>query len=397
MAGLREDPGDVGGLEALSDPAHIVDLLRRAPLVDGHNDLIWEMHGARIKGASEPDVSSSCPQFQTDLPRMRAGGVGGQFWSIYVPSDLPPDRAVTMALERIDDLRTLVRRHPDRLELAWTADDVERIAGSGKVASLPGVEGGHMIAGSLGVLRALVALGARYLTLTHNDDTPWADSVTGKRANGGLTPFGREVVHELNRLGTLVDLSHTSDETMRQAIEASAAPVIFSHSSARALCDVGRNVPDEILRLVARNGGVVMVTFVPWFLTPEGAAANAAAWQEMKRLREALPDDAMARSAAATEWFRAHPAPRTSASDVSDHIDHIRKVAGIDHIGVGSDFDGSTSMPADLRDVSCYPALFAELARRGYSDDALLKIAGRNILRVMRDSERMAEVSSARP
>jgi membrane dipeptidase len=368
----------------------ILDLLRDAPLIDGHNDLIWEMHEAREKGQPEADVSGPCPQFQTDLPRMRAGGIGGQFWSVYTPSGWAPERAAAGALERIDELRSLVSRYPDRLEHAWSADDVERIARRGKVASLIGVEGGHMIAGSLGILRVLAGLGMRYLTLTHNDDTPWADSGTGKREQGGLTAFGRDVIRELNRLGVLVDLSHTSEDTMRHAIEASAAPVIFSHSSARALCDVARNVPDDVLRLVARNGGVVMVTFVPWFLTPAGAAANAEGWAEVKRIRERHPDDQKARSDAFAAYFREHPAPRTTAKDVADHIDHIRRMAGIDHIGVGSDFDGSTSMPEDLGDVSRYPVLFAELATRGYSDDDLAKIAGRNVLRVMREAERVA-------
>jgi membrane dipeptidase len=348
------------------------------------------MHEAREKGAPEPDISGPCPRLQTDLPRLRAGGIGGQFWSVYTPSGWAPERAVAGALERIDDLRTLVRRHPDHLGLAWSADDVERIARAGRVGSLIGVEGGHMIAGSLGILRVLAELGMRYLTLTHNDDTPWADSGTGKREHDGLTAFGRDVIGELNRLGVLVDLSHTSEDTMRQAIAASAAPVIFSHSSARALCNVARNVPDDVLRLVATNAGVVMVTFVPWFLTPAGAAANAAGWAEVRRIRERHPDDEKARSDAFASYFREHPAPRTTSSDVADHIDHVRKIAGIDHIGIGSDFDGSTSMPTDLSDVSTYPVLFAELARRGYSEDDLAKIAGRNVLRVMRDAERVA-------
>jgi len=368
----------------------MLDLLRNAPLIDGHNDLIWETHEAREKGAPEADIGRECPQFQTDLPRLRAGGIGGQFWSVYTPSGWAPERAVAGALERIDELRTLVRRYPERLELARSADDVERIARGGRVASLIGVEGGHMIAGSLGILRVLAELGTRYLTLTHNDDTPWADSGTGKREHGGLTPFGRDVVRELNRLGVLVDLSHTAEDTMRQAIAASVAPVIFSHSSARALCEVDRNVPDALLRLLAKNGGVVMVTFVPWFLTPAGAAANAEGWAEVRRIRERHPEDEKARSDAFASYFREHPAPRTTSSDVADHVDHIRKIAGIDHIGIGSDFDGSASMPADLGDVSTYPVLFAELARRGYSEDDLAKIAGRNVLRVMREAERVA-------
>ncbi len=379
----------------MSIAERIDHILRDAPLVDGHNDLLWEMHEAREKGAREIDVAASCPRFQTDLPRLRTGCVGGQFWAIYVPSDLDPDRSVRMAIEKIDELRALVRRYPDRLVLARTADDVERVARGEMVASLMGVEGGHMIAGSLGVLRVLASLGLRYLTLTHNDDTVWADSATGRHPHGGLTPFGEDVVRELNRLGVLVDLSHTSDDTMRQAIAVSSAPVIFSHSGARALCDVARNVPDDVLELIARNGGVVMATFVPFFLTPDGAAANAASWREAQRLRDAHPNDREEVAAGMAAWSKAHQAPRTTVSDVADHVDHIRRVAGIEHVGIGSDFDGAPSMPEGPEDVSRYPALFAQLAARGYSDDDLAKVAGRNVLRVMRAAERIAETSSS--
>jgi membrane dipeptidase len=253
-----------------------------------------------------------------------------------------------------------------------------------------GVEGGHCIGGSLGVLRSLAALGAGYLTLTHNDDTPWADSATGEHPHGGLTTFGEEVVRELNRLGVLVDLSHTSDDTMRQAIEVSEAPVIFSHSSARALCDVPRNVPEDVLELVGRTGGVVMVTFVPSFVAPEGAEHNRAAWEEYERLRAEHPDDRAAVRAAMDAWFEATPGPPATVSHVADHVDHVREVAGIDHVGIGSDFDGAPTMPEGLEDVSRYPALFAELAGRGYTDEDLAKIAGRNVLRVMRAAERTA-------
>jgi membrane dipeptidase len=269
----------------------IGDILRSAPLIDGHNDLLWEMRGSRQEQGTEPDVAGPVDHPQTDLPRLAEGCVGGQFWSVYVPSDLPPDQAVIQTLEQIDSLFALVRAHPDRLELARTADDVERIAAAGKVASMIGVEGGHSIGSSLGALRIMAELGAGYMTLTHNDDTPWADSATGDHLHGGLTRFGEDVVRELNRCGVLVDLSHTSDDTMRQAIEISAAPPFFSHSSARALCDVPRNVPDDVLELVGRTGGVVMVTFVPWFLTPEGARANQAVWEQTRRLRAQHPGD----------------------------------------------------------------------------------------------------------
>jgi membrane dipeptidase len=367
----------------------VLDLLRAAPLIDGHNDLLWELRQGR---------DPADPALMTDLPRMAAGGVGGQFWSVYVPSDLPADAAVTMTLEQIDALLEMVRRNPDRLELARSAEDVERIAAAGRVASMIGVEGGHSIGGSLGTLRVMAELGMGYLTLTHNDDTPWADSATGAHPHGGLTRFGEEVVHEVNRCGWLVDLSHTSDDTMRQAIEVSQAPVIFSHSSARALCDVPRNVPDDVLKLVGRTGGVVMVTFVPSFVAAEGAEFNRVAWTEARRLRAEHPDDAEAVRTAMDAWFEANPGPPATVSVVADHIDHVRDVAGVDHVGIGSDFDGAPTMPEGLEDVSCYPALFEQLASRGYSDGELMKIAGRNVLRVMREVERTgARLRAERP
>jgi membrane dipeptidase len=368
----------------------LVELLRSAPLLDTHNDLAWELRKARERG-EDPDVAEGVPTMHTDLPRLEAGGLRAQCWSVYVPSDLvEPHAAVTMTLEQVDVVRDLVRRHPDRLAFARTADEVEEVAATGRVASMLGVEGGHAIGGSLGALRVLAGLGVAYLTLTHNDDTPWADSATGERTHGGLSAFGEEVVRELNRLGVLVDLSHTSDDTMRQAIEFSAAPVLFSHANARALCDVARNVPDDVLRLVGRSGGVVCVTFVPWFLTPEGAAANAAAWEETRRLRAEHPGDPEAVRAAMERYDEEHPAPPSSVADVADHADHVRDLIGIDHVGVGSDFDGSPAMPEGLEDVSRYPALFEELAARGYADEDLKKVAGRNVLRVLREAERVA-------
>ena len=375
---------------APQDQGRIIELLRSAPLIDGHNDLVWALRKTREKGES-PDVGGSVPSLQTDLPRLERGGVRGQFWSVYVPSDLTdPHAAVTMTLEQMDTLFALVRAHPDRLELARTADDVERIAASGRVASMIGVEGGQSIGSSLGALRILAALGAGYLTLTHNDDTPWGDSGTGERAHGGLTTFGEEVVRELNRLGMLVDLSHVSEDTMRQAIEVSRAPVLFSHSNAQALCDVPRNVPDDVIEMVGRTGGVICATFVPWFLTAEGAEASDAEWREIRRLKAEHPDDPDLVRAAVEEMDESLPTPPSSLRDVADHIDHIRDVAGIDHVGVGSDFDGLPGMPDGLEDVSTYPALFAELADRGYADADLVKIAGGNVLRVMRAAEQVA-------
>jgi Zn-dependent dipeptidase, microsomal dipeptidase homolog len=365
------------------------DLLHAAPLIDGHNDLPFALRMAREKGG-EPDVALPCLELQTDLPRLLAGAVGGQFWSVYVPSDLPVDEAVTQTLEQIDSLYELVRRYPATLEMARTAADVERIAAAGRVASMIGVEGGHSIGGSLGTLRTLARLGAGYMTLTHNDDIPWADSATGENPHGGLTRFGEEVVRELNRCGILVDLSHVSPDTMRQVIEVSEAPVIFSHSSARALCDVPRDVPDDVLESTGRTGGVVMVTFVPAFIAPEGAEMYALGVDEMRRLRVEHPDGPQAVSYALDRWFEANDVPAT-LSQVADHFDHVREIAGVDHLGVGSDFDGAPTMPQDLQDVSTFPALFAELSRRGYTDEELMKIAGRNILRVMRDAERISQ------
>jgi membrane dipeptidase len=369
---------------------HLLELLRSAPLIDGHNDLPWALREAREQGRA-PDIGLACPELHTDLQRIAAGGLGGQFWSVYVPSDLPPDLAVTQTLEQIDSLLDLVRRHTDRLELARSADEVERLAATPRTASMIGVEGGHSIGASLGTLRILARLGAGYLTLTHNDDTAWADSATGSHPHGGLTRFGEEVVRELNRCGVLVDLSHTSDDTMRQAIQVSEAPVLFSHSSARTLCDVTRNVPDDVLELVGRTRGVVMVTFVPSFTTREGAEANKAAWADAQRLRAEHPDDPdLVRAAMDARFAEEENQVSATVGDVADHVDHVRAVAGIDAVGVGSDFDGAGRMPDGLEDVSRFPALFAELVARGYGDDELQKVAGRNVLRVMRQAESVA-------
>jgi membrane dipeptidase len=366
------------------------EFLRAAPLIDGHNDLLWALRKEREAGSGVSDVSGTCPGFQTDLPRLREGGVGGQFWSVYVPSDLPGHVAVTRTLEQVDALLRLVASNPDRLELARTAADVERIAATGRVASMIGVEGGQSIGSSLAVLRILARVAAGYLTLTHNDDTPWSDAATGEHPHSGLTRFGEEVVRELNREGMLVDLSHVSDDTMRHAIEVSEAPAFFSHSSARALCDVPRNVPDDVLELVRGSNGVVMVTFVPAFLTKDGARMNRAGLEEWRRLKAEHPGEPNVVEAAMDEWFSSTLAPTASVSDVADHVDHFRELAGIEAVGIGSDFDGVPSMPEGLEDVSCYPALFAELHERGYADEDLRKIAGGNLLRVLRETERIS-------
>ncbi|MFL5797716.1 MAG: dipeptidase [Actinomycetota bacterium] len=366
------------------------EVLRRAPLVDGHNDVLWELRTKVAYDFGRLDLASPRPELMTDIPRIRAGGLGGQFWSVYVPSDLPGDTAVTATLEQIDGLHAMVARYPDDFAFARTADDVERAAAEGRVASMVGVEGGQSIGSSLSALRMLARLGAAYMTLTHNHNTPWADSATDAPEHHGLTRFGEEVVREMNRLGILVDLSHVSAETMAHAIEVSEAPVIFSHSSARALCGVPRNVPDDVLRRVAETNAIVMVTFVPTFLVRAGEQFAEAARDEAARQEALHPDDPVAAHDAVEAWWDEHPQPPAHLTDVADHIDHVREVAGIDHVGIGSDFDGSSSMPEGLEDVSRYPDLLAELLRRGYAEDDLAKIARGNILRVMRVAERTA-------
>jgi membrane dipeptidase len=334
------------------------------------------------------DITKPQPTIMTDIPRLRAGGVGGQFWSVYVPADAPAP--VTATLEQIDIVHRMMRKYPDTFELALTADDVERIFKKGKIASLIGMEGGHSIDSSLGALRMFYKLGARYMTLTHSKNIPWADSATDTAVLNGLSPFGEQVVGEMNWLGMLVDLSHVSPDTMADAIAVSQAPVIFSHSSARALNDVPRNVPDNILQLLPKNGGVVMVTFVPGFLSSKVADWGRQQTAEENRLKQQSPNDAAAIKTGLDAWVKAHPAPRATVADAADHIDHIKKVAGIDHIGLGGDFDGITSVVEGLEDVSKYPALTAELLRRGYKDEEIKKILGLNVLQVMREVEKVS-------
>jgi len=327
----------------------------------------------------------------TDIARLRTGGIGGQFWSVYVDPELQGQAAVTATLEQIDIVHQMMRRYPDTFELATNADDVERIFKSGKIASLVGMEGGHSIDNSLGTLRMFYRLGARYMTLTHNKNTPWAGSCCDVPASNGLSPFGEQVVREMNWLGMLVDLSHTSPQTMTDALRVTAAPVIFSHSAARAVSDVPRNVPDEILKQLPANGGVVMVTFVPGFLSPKVAAWTSLQTAEQTRLQQQYPNDAAAVKLGVDAWTKANPSPRATVSDVADHIDHIRQVAGIDHIGLGGDFDGITAVVQGMEDVSTYPVLTAELLRRGYKEDDLKKILGLNILRAMRQVEKVSK------
>jgi membrane dipeptidase len=385
-------------LPALPSLTAQTDLLERAralhrdvPLIDGHNDYPWalrELDPARDLDSA--NIEEPVPALHTDIPRLRQGGVGAQFWSVYVPSSMQGQDAVTATLEQIDVVHRMMRRWPETFELALTAADVERIFHRGRIASLIGMEGGHSIDNSLGALRMMYALGARYMTLTHNHHTPWADSAAEPPRHNGLTDFGEEVVREMNRLGMLVDLSHVSPDTMRDAIRVSAAPVIFSHSSARALTDVTRNVPDDVLRLLPANGGVVMVTFVPQFLSQEVADYGARLLGQTQLLAAQHGSDKAGFDRALAAWRTANPAPRATLAQAADHIDHIRRVAGIDHLGIGGDFDGIDTVVVGLEDVSTYPALTAELLRRGYTDDEVKKILGLNVLRVMRQAERVA-------
>ena len=369
---------------------HARELLRSVPLIDGHNDLPWEIRTAKDhpRDVAAYDLRSRAPK-QTDLPRMKEGEVGAQFWSIYVPGEIEDSGFARVQLEQFDIARRMIARYPDRLALALTADDIERQFKRGRVASLLGMEGGHVLENSLGTLRAYYDLGARYLTLTHNVTTDWADAALDTARHGGLTTFGREVVHEMNRLGMLVDLSHVSPGTMSDALDATDAPVIFSHSAARALVDHPRNVPDSILARLPENGGLVMVTFVPQFVSAEfnrWDQQGDSVWKEIK----ATVADSAERLRLIAAWKTEHPGPSATLAQVADHIEHVRQVAGVDHVGIGSDFDGIENVPVGLEDVSKFPYLFAELIRRGWNDSDLKKLAGQNLLRVFRRAESAA-------
>ena len=363
----------------------------QAPLIDGHNDYPWALREHNVeRDIDKLDIRRAQPSIHTDIPRLRSGGVGGQFWSVYVPASMQGQTAVRATFEQIDVVHRMMRKYPDTFELARTAADVERIFKAGRIASLIGMEGGHAIDSSLATLRMFHAVGARYMTLTHGSNVPWADSGTDTPRLNGLSKFGEEVVREMNRMGMLVDLSHTSPDTMDDALRVSEAPVIFSHSVARALNDHGRNVPDSILRQLPKNGGVVMVTFVPGFLSPAVNEHGRRQTAERDRLRAKYPNDEAKVAAELQIWRASNPEPKATLADVANHVDHIRKVAGIDHIGIGGDFDGITSVPVGLEDVSTYPALTAELLRRGYSDDDVRKVLGLNVLRAMRRAEGVA-------
>jgi membrane dipeptidase len=365
-------------------------MLSRFPLIDGHNDLPWAIRQHYAKDPAAAGLTRRLPDTHTDIPRLAEGGLGGQFWSVYVPGTLGKDEAVTAVLEQLDIAHRMIEAYPDRFQLALTADDVAKSFAGGKIASLLGAEGGHSIGGSLGVLRTLYALGVRYMTLTHNQNVGWADSATDDPDVGGLNDFGREVVTEMQRLGMLVDLSHTAPSTMNDTLDIAEAPVIFSHSSARAVSDHPRNVPDDVLRRLAVNGGVCMVTFVPSFVSPEAAQWSAglrAAARDMG-LDPKNPEDLYSR--ALPEYVKEYPEPGATLAQVADHVDHVREVAGIGHVGLGGDYDGTGTQPAGLEDVSRYPNLFTELLRRGWSEADCRALAGGNILRVLQDAEDFA-------
>ncbi|MFI1919924.1 dipeptidase [Nocardia sp. NPDC020380] len=371
------------------DRAHAV--LRDTPVVDGHNDLPWAMRTQAGYDLDAIDLASDqSARLSTDLTRLRAGGVGAQFWSVYVRSTLAGDAAVSATLEQIDFVRLLCERFPDRLQLAFTADDMEAARAAGRIASLMGAEGGHSINCSLATLRALHRLGVRYMTLTHNDNVPWADSATDEPKAGGLSAFGEEVVREMNRLGMLVDLSHVSPDTMRAALAISEAPVLFSHSCARALCDHPRNIPDDVLAALPANGGVAMVAFVGYFLLPAARDWEARAVEHLRAHGFERLDRSPEATACRQSFEATDPRPQLTVTAVADHIEYLREVVGIDHIGLGGDFDGADYLPRDLSDVSGYPNLIAELLSRGWSESDTGKLAWHNAVRVLRDAEAVA-------
>jgi membrane dipeptidase len=371
------------------------DLLSRFPLVDGHNDLAWEIRERFGGDPGRADLGSPVTGLHTDLERLRQGHVGAQFWSVFVPGTLQGEAAVSTTLEQVDLVHRMISWYPDDLELALTADDIERIFAGGKIASLLGAEGGHSIACSMGVLRLLFQVGVRYMTLTHNFNVPWADSATDEPAVGGLSAFGREVVREMQRLGMLVDLSHVAADTAREALQIAEAPVIFSHSCARALCDHPRNVPDDVLTQLEDNGGLCMVAFVPAFVSPRCHRWDLGLAAEMGRRGLDWKDLAKRREVRA-EYAAQHPRPRAELAEVANHIDHVRAMAGIEHVGIGADYDGTDRLPDGLEDVSHYPALVDELLSRGWSQDDCARLAGGNLLRVMRETEAASRVLAAR-
>jgi len=373
--------------------ARIDRILKKTPLIDGHNDIaeqLAENYKRSVTGIASGTDQWTPKPLMTDMARLHQGRVGGQFWSVYIDGTITGDAAIRETIEQIDIVHRMIDAYPKDLELAQTADEVVRIHNAGRVASMIGVEGGRQMGGSLAALRQYYALGARYMTLTHNQTTEWADSATDEPKYDGLSPFGVTVVHEMNRLGMFVDLSHVSPATMKDAIAASRAPVIFSHSSTRALVDHPRNVPDDVLALLPANGGVVMVNFVPDFISAEVRSWSADKSAEEARLKAFHRESKAAVEAGLKSWEAAHPRPVVTVATVADHIEHVAKVAGYDNVGLGGDFDGIPYTPQDLTGVQDYPNLLAELIRRGWTDENLAKLAGGNVLRAMRQAEAVA-------
>src|SRR3954462_1481777 len=394
LASSRSLLAQNGSSSAPSDKylARAKHVLTETPLIDGHNDLPWRIREDSVARGNVDayDLRKPTPG-HTDLDRLKAGMVGAQFWSVYTPGEWRDSGYARVQLEQIDIARRVIAKYPDRLALALTASDIRREFKERKLASLLGLEGGHAIENSLGALRAYYDLGVRYMTLTHNVTLDWADAALDSAKHNGLTPFGDSVVREMNRLGMLVDLSHVSPATMSDALNASQAPVIFSHSGARALVDVPRNVPDSILRRVTVNGGIVMVPFVTGFVSPAVYQYEQSTRPAIGELQKKYGTDTAAITRAIKDWRATHPEPRATLSQVADQIEYVRKVAGVDHVGIGSDFDGITEVVQGLEDVSTFPALFAELARRGWSDADLRKLAGENFLRVFAQAEAVAK------
>ena len=359
-------------------------------LVDGHNDLPWAFRELGTPPFSKVDINKAQPQLHTDIPRLRAGGVKAQFWSVYVPvSTRLRGESLQATLEQIEFVHEMVKQYPDTFELCLTTDDIDRAIKNGKIASMIGMEGGHSIENSISVLRRLYKLGARYMTLTHSANLDWADASTDEPKHGGLTKFGEEIVLEMNRLGMLVDISHVSDDTMRDAMRVSKAPIIYSHSSARAIGDHPRNVPDDVLPLVKKNGGVIMVNFYSGFIAPDAVTLRRAR-EKKKGEPEAAGKPEKEVDEVIAKWDLEHPMPRGSIHDVIDHIDHLVKNCGIDHVGIGSDFDGIGTVPKQLEDVSTYPLITQEMLNRGYSEEDIHKVMGQNVMRVFRAAEQVA-------
>ena len=387
---LVAPPADAQDRTPVQLTAAARELHAQTLLFDGHNDLPWAFRGLGMPSFDKVDIAQFQPQLHTDIPRLRRGGVKAQFWSVYVPASTRlRGESLQITLEQIDFVHRLVAQYPQTFQLCLSTHDVDNAIAAGKIASLIGMEGGHSIENSLSVLRRLYARGARYMTLTHSDTLDWADSATDEARHGGLTAFGEEVVREMNRLGMLVDLSHVSDDAMRDAMRITQAPIIYSHSSARAICDHPRNVPNDVLPLVKKNGGVIMVNFYSGFITAE-AANRGRIRDEQKQAWEAQFDDPKRVDAEVARWEAAHPVPRGSIHDVVDHIDHLVKNCGIDHVGIGSDFDGIDTVPVQLEDVSTFPLITQEMLNRGYTASEIHQVMGKNVMRVLRAAEKVS-------